>query len=92
MGLDEVPASAKVPVEERLRAYLRTSLPGLEAQVDAMASTDPLRDVIGSLSLLELVDFVEQAFDVDIEPLEFIPENFSSLQRIIDLVRRKTSA
>ena len=46
-------------------------------------------DLIDSLGVMELVDFVEETYSVDIEEDELLAENFSSLSAISALIDRK---
>ena len=46
-------------------------------------------DMIDSLGVMELVDFVEESYDVDIGEDELLAENFASLSAIGALVDRK---
>lgn len=46
-------------------------------------------DVIDSLGVMELADFVEATYDVRIEEDELLADNFSSLVAIAALVERK---
>jgi acyl carrier protein len=45
--------------------------------------------VIDSLGVLELVTFAGREFGVPIEPAEITPENFDSVRRLADFIRRK---
>lgn len=48
-------------------------------------------DLIDSLGVMELVDFVEDTFGVEIDEDELLAENFTSLRAIGGLVDRKTA-
>ena len=45
--------------------------------------------VLDSTGFLELVSFLESAFDIHVEDLEMVPENLDSLQAIEAYVARK---
>lgn len=47
--------------------------------------------IIDSLSLLRLVSFIEERFQVRLSDEELTPENFENLHAIVELIRRKTS-
>ena len=49
---------------------------------------DALWGVVSSMILLELVDFIETAFRIEVKPIDYVPENFSSVRKIINLVVR----
>jgi acyl carrier protein len=44
---------------------------------------------INSLTLLELVVYVEQKFAITVRPIDFAPQNFSSIDAIARLVLRR---
>lgn len=48
--------------------------------------------IIDSTGMLELVTFVERAFEITTEPSELIPENLDSLQNLVAFIERKRSA
>ena len=48
--------------------------------------------VIDSTGVLELVSFLEEHFQVQVEDEELVPENLDSLRRLSDFVRRKRAA
>jgi acyl carrier protein len=45
--------------------------------------------VIDSLSLLRIIDFVEKKFDVKVEDIEVVPENFESINVMEALIAGK---
>ena len=45
--------------------------------------------VVDSTGVMELVAFVETEFDVKVEPQEIVVENFDSVRKVADFVRRK---
>ena len=48
-------------------------------------------NVIDSLSMLELIGFVEKTFQVTVSPLEVTIDNFDSVNHIVQFVERKRS-
>ncbi len=70
-------------IERSVRSFLGQSAPAHATAIEQMPADASLWDVVGSLNLLELVDYVEKQFDIRVHPLEFIPENFSSIARIV---------
>jgi acyl carrier protein len=58
-----------------------------------LADGDPLfPDVIDSLGVMEVVEFVEEHYGVTIEEDEMLSDNFRSLEAISALVDRKANA
>ncbi|WP_165176365.1 acyl carrier protein [Desulfovibrio sp. ZJ369] len=45
---------------------------------------------LDSFDVVTLISELEQTFSVSISALDIVPENFASVQRICDLVRRST--
>ena len=45
--------------------------------------------IVDSMNVLELVQFVVEKFGVHVEDGEIIPDNFDSVTRLADFVRRK---
>lgn len=48
------------------------------------------KGIIDSLGLLELIAFIEKAFKVSINMNEIMAENFDSIDKITQLIKRKT--
>jgi acyl carrier protein len=46
-------------------------------------------DMIDSLGVMTLVDFVENAYDVSLDDSDLLAENFQSLEAIVSLVERR---
>jgi acyl carrier protein len=53
---------------------------------DSLAPADSLANVIDSLGLFDLVEFVENEFGVSIPNDEFSPRRFASIESILGLV------
>jgi acyl carrier protein len=47
--------------------------------------------IVDSTGVLELVMFVEEAFNVTVEDEEIVPENFDSVGQLAAYVRRKSA-
>jgi len=48
--------------------------------------------IIDSLDILKLMAFLEEKFKIEIKEQEVIPENFDTVNGIVDLIESKTSA
>ncbi len=46
--------------------------------------------IIDSMNVMELIMFVEEAFNLEIADEEIVPDNFDSVSKIANYVRRKT--
>jgi acyl carrier protein len=45
--------------------------------------------IIDSTGMLELIDFVEQRFEIDIDESELVPANLDSLSNLVAFIERK---
>ena len=78
------------PVEDAIRGFIASNLLYSE---DGFAYSDDaslLRErIIDSLGVVELAAFLGRRFGVQVEQTEVRPENFDSVTRLADFVRRK---
>lgn len=79
-------------VMQRVRTFLADRYPGQRGELARLGADDPLWGVVSSMVLLELVDFLETAYRIEVEPLDYIPENFATLARVARLVRSRVTA
>ncbi len=49
------------------------------------------KGIIDSTGIVELVSFVEETFNIIVKDEELIPENFSSINKVAEFVKRKQS-
>jgi acyl carrier protein len=75
-------------IEERLRDFIADEISG-DVDSDQLTDDYPLRDIVDSLGLFEVVSFVESEFGVEIDNEELVPTNFDTIGRIADLVKAK---
>lgn len=47
------------------------------------------RGIVDSTGILELVAFVEESFKISVADEEILPDNFDSLAKLVEFVRRK---
>lgn len=80
-------------IERTLRAFLATYHPEGRRGVTQIDASDNLWQHVTSLDLLLLVEFIEARFEIRVQPIDFAPQNFSSLTAIAKFVahRRKAS-
>ena len=79
-------ASAVLPVVREHIAAEMLHQPGAEINEDA----DIIREgILTSLQTVELVMFLEERFDIEVDAEEVDEENFTSLRTITALVERK---
>jgi acyl carrier protein len=76
---------------EPLRDFIRKQF--LFDESAKLDDADPLfPDVIDSLGVMEVVDFVETSYEVSIDEDDLLADNFKSLEAISALVDRKRDA
>ena len=62
-------------------------LRNIKPEVDFSQSEDFVEDgLLDSLELISLIEELESVFDIEIDPMEILPENFSSIQKIEETV------
>ena len=72
--------------KQQVKEILERLVPG----VDVEGTPDLVKaGVIDSMVSIMLVNELEDAFDIEVTPLDMIPENFSSVQAIADFVDGK---
>lgn len=73
-------------VERRVLAFIHTELldPGETVERD----DDLLSDLIDSVAALRLARFVADEFEIELQPADFVIENFRTVQAIGRFVRR----
>ncbi|MBN1350786.1 peptidoglycan bridge formation glycyltransferase FemA/FemB family protein [candidate division KSB1 bacterium] len=91
MKLPDISASGEVQVAERvtqlISSFIRESLNiDMEVTSDISLINDGLID---SLSLVSVIQVLQEAFDIDIAVHEVTIENFDKIQSITDLVKSK---
>ena len=75
-------------IEDRVLTFLRREV--LTAGVAVERETDLLSgEVLDSMSVLRLASFVADAFQIDVQPGDFVVENFRNVGAIAAYVRRR---
>lgn len=73
-------------VEVSIRRFLMRNHPGATTAIARMRRDEPVWDVVGSLTLLDLVSYLEQEFQIAVRPVDFVPRNFSTIARMARFV------
>ncbi len=89
-----LPSSADPPPDQReveaaIKSFLATYHPNGARGAPRIASVQNLWREVSSLTLLELVAYVEQKFAITVRPIDFAPQNFSSIDAIVRFVLRR---
>ena len=88
----DVSAPVDDAVEGEIRAFLRESLPRSAPSLADLPRDAPLWEAVDSLSVLELVEYIEKRFALKVPALDFIPENFATIGRITRYLKRRREA
>ncbi len=78
--------------EEKIRAFILNNFL-FDANEGALANDASFLEqgIIDSTGVLELVEWLEEAFAIKIEDVELIPENLDSVDRLAQFIGKKTS-
>jgi len=74
------------PTETTIRGFLARHHPQGRQGIATVAATANLWREVDSLSLLQLVAFVEAKFAFVVKPIDFAPRNFGTIANIVKLV------
>ena len=78
-------------IEEKFRQYISENILFSKGSYPYPDNTSFLEGgIVDSTSVMELVMFVEETFQIAVEDREIIPDNFDSINNLADYVRRKT--
>lgn len=77
-------------IEKQIRQYINEAILFSDDAV-AYDDSDSLlaEGIVDSVGVMDLVLFVEQAFNVDVEDREITPDNFDSIDKMARFVRTK---
>lgn len=79
-------------VKSDLREFIKNNFMYASDSHDLDDDTSFLdRGIIDSTGVLEIIDFLEESYDISIENGEVIPDNLDSINRINRFVNRKIS-
>jgi len=73
-------------IESEIRQFLAAYHPDGRAGSRRLGPGRNLWREVNSLTLLQLVAFVEQKFAITVRPIDFAPQNFSSVAAIAEFV------
>lgn len=80
-------------IEEKVRTYILENFLFTDDQ-SALSSEDSFmeKELIDSTGILELIFFLEEEFNFDVEGDEMIPENLDSVINVMAFVERKQNS
>jgi acyl carrier protein len=78
------------PIEPEIRDFIARNLLYSTEGFPYEDEASLLREgIIDSLGVVELVEFVQKQFGLKVDQQEVVPDNFDSVARLADYVRRK---
>ena len=82
-----------IDVEQKIKAYIASNIlfsdNGYPYPDDASFLD---KGIVDSMNVLELVSFVEKQFGIAVEDQDLVPDNFDSVSKLAEYVRRKSPA
>lgn len=73
-------------IETTIRAFLAEYHPRGRRGIDRIGATDNLWREVNSLNLLLLVEYIEEKFALQVTPIDFAPQHFSTIASIAKFV------
>ena len=79
-----------MPIEEKVKVYILDNFLFTDDQ-SALSSEDSFMDkgIIDSSGILEVIYFLEEEFNVQVEDDEIIPENLDSVKNLVAFIENK---
>jgi acyl carrier protein len=89
--MTESPLGSRREIELRITDFIDSEL------LDGAETVAPEQDllsgeVLDSMAVMRLVAYVEEAFDLAIQPADFVVENFQNITALSDFVERSTGS
>ena len=81
--------SETVDQKERIRAFLTSNFYVAEGSKLSDQASLLDRGIIDSTGVMEVIEFLQQTFDIEVRDEELLPENLDSISRIDAFVARK---
>jgi len=79
---------AGVLIEDALRRYILTELAAVPLRRLDL-DTPLFETLLDSTSVLALVSYIESRYGIEVRDSEVVPDNFSSLRRLVTYIKRK---
>jgi acyl carrier protein len=76
-------------IASRVRHFIKEEVLHGEDGIVVTDDSPLLNGTLDSVGLLQLVAFLEEEFDIEIDDAEIVPEHFSTISSIQDLVRKR---
>lgn len=87
--MSESQSEARREIERRITEFIEREL--LDEDESVAPEQDLLSgEVLDSMAVMRLVAYVEEAFDLAIQPADFVVENFQNITALSDFVERSS--
>jgi acyl carrier protein len=80
---------ANMDIASRVRKFINEEILRGEGTAVQRDDDELLNGTLDSVALMHLVAFLEEEFDIEIDDVEIVPENFVNTSSIGELVRRR---
>jgi acyl carrier protein len=80
-------------IQDQLREYIVAQFMYDQPNARLDPETDLLNDgIVDSMGILQVVNFMEEKFGVQVSDDEIVPENFRSLRALVEFIAQKNGA
>jgi acyl carrier protein len=87
------PQGATMGTENQIRQYVNENLLFGDDRIHYENDSSFLQNgLIDSMGVMELVAFVQSAFDIHVDPMEITPDNFDTINKLAAYIARKQSS
>ena len=80
-------------MHEKIRKFIFENFL-FDAENSALDNNDSFleKGVLDSTGILEVINWMEETFGLQVDDVELVPENLDSVNRLADFIKRKTGA
>lgn len=84
--------SAETEIEDEIRTYIVDELFERDERADLSPDDPLLSGLLDSWALLQLLNFLEERYEISISHNEVVDDNFGSVRHVREFVRSKLDA
>jgi acyl carrier protein len=84
--------SAETEIEDEIRTYIVEELFERDERADLSPDDPLLSGLLDSWALLQLLNFLEERYEISISHNEVVDDNFGSVRHVREFVRSKLDA
>jgi acyl carrier protein len=83
--------ASRAAIEEHVRSFFRENSSAAPERIAAFPAGAHLWDEFDSLLVIDLLEYLEKTFQMSIELVNLVPENFGTIERIVTFVEKRLS-